>query len=68
VKTAGTIIKLINDILKHFSFLHKHNYYYTHKYILEYIECLFKFHFKVGVEESIVNAPRITGHESAVRI
>jgi hypothetical protein len=68
VKTAGTIIKLINDILKHFSFLHKHNYYYTHKHILEDIRCLFQFHLKVGVEESILNAPPIIGHESAVRI
>jgi hypothetical protein len=27
----------------------------------------FKFHLKVAVEESIVNAPRITDHGSAVQ-
>jgi hypothetical protein len=30
-----------------------------------YIECSFKFLLKVGVEESIVNALRITDHGSA---
>jgi hypothetical protein len=30
------------------------------------ISCFFKFHLKVGVEESIVNAPQITDHGSAV--
>jgi hypothetical protein len=30
------------------------------------IGCSFKFPVKVGVEESIVNAPQITDHESAV--
>jgi hypothetical protein len=30
------------------------------------IGCSFKFLLKVGVEESIVNAPRMTDHESAV--
>jgi hypothetical protein len=31
-----------------------------------YIWCSFKFTLKLGVEESIVNAPRITDHGSAV--
>jgi hypothetical protein len=30
------------------------------------IGCSFKFILKVGVEESIVNTPRITDHESTV--
>jgi hypothetical protein len=30
------------------------------------IGCSFKFILKVGVEESIVNSPRITDHESTV--
>jgi hypothetical protein len=30
------------------------------------VGCSFKFIFKVGVEESIVNAPWITDHGSAV--
>jgi hypothetical protein len=32
----------------------------------KYIECSFKLPVKVGVEESIVNAPRITDHRAAV--
>jgi hypothetical protein len=35
---------------------------------LIYIGCSFKFILKVGVEELIVNAPRITDHGSAVPI
>jgi hypothetical protein len=31
-----------------------------------YIGCSFKFILKAGVEESIVNAPRITDHGSTV--
>jgi hypothetical protein len=31
-----------------------------------YIGCSFKFILKVGVEEPIVNTPRITDHGSAV--
>jgi hypothetical protein len=33
-----------------------------------YIGCSFKFILKVGVEEAIVNAPRITDHRSPVSI
>jgi hypothetical protein len=36
------------------------------KMLLFYIVFFFKFHLKVGVEESIVNAPRITDDGSAV--
>jgi hypothetical protein len=33
---------------------------------VNYIGCSFKFLLKVGVEKSIVNAPRITDHGSTV--
>jgi hypothetical protein len=33
---------------------------------LIFLECSFKFILKVGVEESIVNAPRVTDHGLAV--
>jgi hypothetical protein len=37
-------------------------------YLEACIGCLFQFLFKVGIEKSIVNAPRITDHGSAVQI
>jgi hypothetical protein len=53
-----------------FSFFSKRHYFSwqiheTQRYF-DYIGCSFKFILKVGVEESIVNAPRITHHGSAV--
>jgi hypothetical protein len=49
-----------------------HNFIYItfpikiHVLIINNIQCSLKFILKVGVEESIVVAPRITDHGSAV--
>jgi hypothetical protein len=45
-------------------------YFFTVNYCLNYmmknIGYSYKFNLKVGAEESIVNAPRITDHGSAI--
>jgi hypothetical protein len=51
--------------MSYFINVHGIPFIFSEFYLEACIGCLFQFLFKVGVEESIVNAPRITDHGSA---